>query len=98
MSRLSHKKGRKSNYVKSLQNENHTEVRRRALLREGFKCKLCEQRIRLELHHIDYRYLGNELDNMNWVVILCDIHHQAVHNSPAHKWNPKNYNKKDVNQ
>ena len=58
MTRLQHKKGRKSNYVKSLNNENHFEVRRKALLRDGFHCKLCDKRISLELHHIDYKYLG----------------------------------------
>lgn len=97
MGRLQHKKGRKSNYVKSLNNENHLEVRRRALFRDGFHCRLCEQRIRLELHHINYNFLGKELENLQWVVILCETHHQFVHNTPNHKWNPKNFNKVDVN-
>lgn len=97
MSRLKHKRGRKSNYSKSLNNENHREVRRRALLREDFHCKVCEKRIRLELHHIDYKYLGKELQNMKWVVLLCEDHHQEVHNDLRHKWNPKNFNKKPYN-
>jgi 5-methylcytosine-specific restriction endonuclease McrA len=97
VSRLQHKRGRKSNYSKSLNNPNHKEVRRRALLREGFKCKVCPAKIRLELHHIDYNFLGKELDNMNWVVILCDKHHQEAHNDINHIWNPKNFNKKKQN-
>lgn len=90
MSRLQNKKGRKSNYSKSLNNENHLEVRHRALLREGFKCKLCDKRIQLELHHINYKHLGNELNNMEWVVIVCGDCHQKIHNNQSHKWNPKN--------
>ena len=94
MSRLQHKRGRKSNYAKSITNNtSHSEARVKALLRENFHCKLCEKRIGLELHHINYNFLGKELQNMEWVVILCSEHHQSVHNSPAHKWNPKNFNK-----
>lgn len=94
MSRLQHKRGRKSNYSKSLNNENHLEVRRRALLREGFACKVTGKKIGLELHHIDYKYLGKELENMEWVVIVNSEVHQQIHNDINHKWNPKNPNKK----
>jgi len=90
MSRVQHRKGRKSNYLKSLQNDNHLEVRRRALLRDGFACKLCGVKIKLELHHIDYRYLGKELENMQWVVVLCEDCHQLVHRDINHSFNPKN--------
>ncbi len=97
ISDIQYKRGRKSNYLKSLNNENHREVRNRALIREDFHCKLCEKRIRLELHHIDYEFLGKELENMQWVVILCEDHHQYVHNTPGHKWNPYNFKRTDIN-
>jgi hypothetical protein len=58
------------------------------------KCKLCDKKIGLELHHINYQYLGKELLNMEWIVILCSQHHQEVHNLSSHIWNPKNFNKK----
>jgi len=44
MARLNHKAGRKSNYLKSLNNDYHREVRRRAFFRDGFKCVDCGDR------------------------------------------------------
>lgn len=94
MARLNNKRGRKSNYLKSLNNDYHRSVRERALLRDGFRCKLCDQRHRLELHHISYEHQGNELEHMETVVILCETHHQEAHNDPNHVFNPKNPRKK----
>lgn len=103
-SRLQHKRGRKSNYVKSLNNDNHKEVKIRALLRDNFQCREngCSCKIGLELHHITYflngeNYIGKELENLQWVVIVCANHHQKIHNNISHKWNPKNFNKKPYN-
>ncbi len=102
MARLQHKRGRKSDYVKSLNNDNHREVKRRALLRDKFSCKVCSSKIKLELHHITYKlngtdYIGKELENLEWVVILCETHHQEVHNKTDHIWNPRNFKKQPVN-
>lgn len=101
MSRLKHKRGRKSNYVKSLNNDYHKEVKRKALIRDNFKCKLCGSTLFLELHHITYyfegkRIIGSELSVMNCVVILCSECHQLVHNDEKHKFNPKNRGKEYV--
>lgn len=95
MSRLQHKKGRKSNYSKSLDNDNHREVRRQALIRDNFECKICKSKLFLELHHISYYanghcIIGNELNNMEWVVIVCSEHHKQIHQDLNHVWNPKN--------
>ncbi len=105
IARLSHRRGRKSNYVKSLNNDNHREVKRRAMLRDGFQCREygCNCKIGLELHHITYylngkSYIGQELENLQWVVILCGTHHQNVHNTISHKWNPNNRNKQSANK
>jgi len=102
MSRLSNKKGRKSNYSKSLNNDYHKEVRRKALLRDNFKCKICSSVLFLELHHIAYyidglTIVGIELEFMPWVVILCCECHQKVHNDKTHYFNPVNVNKKQYN-
>jgi 5-methylcytosine-specific restriction endonuclease McrA len=98
MGRLKNKRGRKSNYVKSLNNDNHREAKRKALIRDKFMCKLCTNRIYLEYHHISYHVLGKELkgDNLKWTVILCENHHQEVHNNLNHEWNPKNPHKKSL--
>jgi 5-methylcytosine-specific restriction endonuclease McrA len=102
MSRLKHKRGRKSNYVKSLDNDYHREVKRKALVRDGFQCKICSSTIFLELHHISYyinniNIIGKELQYMEWVVILCEKCHPEVHANLRHRWNPKNWDKEPIN-
>lgn len=103
MSRLQHKKGRKSNYAKSLNNDYHKELRRKVMLRDNFACKLCGSKLFLEMHHITYyqngiSIVGNELEFMGWLVMLCADCHQLVHNDKSHKFNPNNPLKKQFNQ
>lgn len=98
MGRLKHKKGRKSNYLKSLNNEYQRTVRERCLIRDRFQCRICGKKTNLERHHITYyingqSIVGSELDYLEWNVILCENHHQEVHDDINHKWNPKNKNK-----
>lgn len=98
MSRLKHKRGRKSNYLKSLNTDYHREVRRKVLIRDNFKCKICESTLFLELHHISYyvnseNIVGKELQYLEWLVILCAECHQLVHDNIRHQYNPKNKNK-----
>lgn len=98
MTRLKHKRGRKSNYVKSLDNAIHKEAKSRALLRDNYKCKLCPSKLYLEYHHINYDIQGKELenDNLRWTATLCADCHDAVHKDLNHPWNPKNKHKKDI--
>ena len=103
MPRLQYRRGRKSNYLKSLNNDYHKEVRRRVFVRDGFICrnKGCGSKLFLELHHIAYylpigeSILGHELegDNLKWTVTVCDECHPAIHKDPCHIWNPKNKDK-----
>ena len=83
MSRLQHKKGRKSNYSKSLNNEYWHEVRRRALIAADFKCQFanCDEVIGLETHHTAYfvngiSIIGKELEHMCCIKMLCEKHHK----------------------
>jgi hypothetical protein len=105
MSRLQHRRGRKSDYVKSLDNDYHREVRRRVLVRDGFRCRNngCGSKLFLEAHHITYyingqSIVGHELedDNLKWVVTTCGRCHPAIHRTPDHIWNPKNKNKRHI--
>jgi hypothetical protein len=104
LSRLQHKPGRKSNYAKSLNNDYHREVKRRALVRDRH-CRYegCASILYLEAHHITYYVNGESIvshelegDNLKWVVTLCGKHHPAVHGNLNHKWNPKNRNKQPI--
>ncbi len=104
MARLQHKRGRKSNYLKSLNNPYQKRARERCLIRDNFKCKICGAIAPLEWHHIAYyingvSILGKELenDNLKWTVMLCESFHQAVHNDINHRFNPKNVFKVSAN-
>lgn len=97
--RLKHKKGRKSNYVKSLNNEYWREVKRRVLVRDRscrniINGKICESKLYLERHHVTYytetgiNIRGKELNYLKYVILVCSDCHDKIHNS-RHKWNPK---------
>ncbi len=92
MARLNHKRGRKSNYVKSLNNSSHKEGKRLALQRDGSKCRRCSSTTNLEYHHISYHISGKELekDNLKWTVIVCGKCHESIHKKILDDWNPKN--------
>ena len=105
MARLNHKRGRKSNYVKSLNNDYHKEVRRRVLIRDGFSCRNqgCISQIYLETHHITYYVAGRSIvgreledDNLKWLVTLCAACHEQIGKNQYHKWNPKNPTKQPI--
>jgi 5-methylcytosine-specific restriction endonuclease McrA len=102
MSRLQHKKGRPTNYRKSLKaNPYWDEVKGKVRLRDNFQCVECHSMIRLETHHITYyvngkSILGAELDHLCWLVTLCEDCHQKVHNNRNHRFNPSNKNKVNI--
>ena len=103
MGRLKHQRGRPSNYRKSLQENAYWEkVKRKVRIRDNFQCVVCGGKTRLETHHIAYYVggipvIGRELGNLNWLATLCERHHAAAHPGPAHPFNPKNPEKKDIN-
>lgn len=102
-SRLSKKRGRKSNYVKSLVGQYWETVKRKIRLRDNFSCQICQHKINLETHHITY-YLngstirGKELDNLEWLILLCGDCHGEVHKRKEHPLNPKNRKKLNSKQ
>ena len=99
MSRLKHKRGRPSNYRKTLQQNPHWEkVKRKTRIRDGFRCVLCDSTIRLETHHLTYKIdgrsiVGRELEYPEAVVTVCEDCHAEIHKNPQHKLNPRNHQK-----
>ena len=95
--RLNHKRGRPSNYRKSLNdNQDWPIVKRKVRIRDGFKCVICEAKIRLETHHLTYSkngksIVGKELDNLDVVITVCETCHQEIHSDSKHEFNPINY-------
>ncbi len=98
MSRLSHKRGRKSKYTHSLNDEYWKEVRMRVIARDR-ACKICGSILYLEVHHLTYfangkSIRGHELEHLDKLLLLCGKCHDKVHKDIKHKYNPKNYNKR----
>lgn len=97
MSRLKHKRGRPSNYRKTLQqNPDWEVVKRKTRIRDNFQCVLCSAKTRLEAHHTTYKVngksiVGKELEYLEAVVTVCEKCHEAIHKDPGHKLNPKNF-------
>lgn len=79
MARLANKKGRKSNYAKSLDTEMWRETRRRILLRDKFMCVDCGSKLFLEVHHLTYKFKGDELNNLDTLITLCSDCHKKRH-------------------
>lgn len=85
MSRLQHKKGRKSQYVKSLlANPEWEEAKRKVRIRDGHRCQMCGKDFNLEIHHKKYRVngqsiVGHELKHLDCLVTLCGGCHEKVH-------------------
>ncbi|EKT3963858.1 HNH endonuclease [Flavobacterium psychrophilum] len=99
MSRLQTKKGRPTNYRKSLKSNPYwDEVKAKVRLRDNFKCADCRSIIRLETHHITYyvngkSIVGCELEHLDWLVTLCEDCHEKAHKIANNRFNPSNKNK-----
>jgi len=78
VSRLQHKRGRKSNYALSLNSEYWKEVRQRILARDR-KCAKCGSILFLEVHHKTYKSIGNELEHLGDLILLCSDCHKNEH-------------------
>lgn len=97
MSGLHRKKGRKSNYVKSLNSPEWNLVKRKVRIRDEFTCIIhgCCNKSRLETHHISYMVygfsiVGQEIKYLDWIATLCSGCHKHVHKTGNHALNHKN--------
>lgn len=96
MSRLMHKRGRPSNYLKSLQNDNNwNEVKYQVRCRDGHACLICGKTFGFECHHITYydqgiSIRGRELEHLKWLALVCGSCHSIIHKTPNHPLNPSN--------
>jgi 5-methylcytosine-specific restriction endonuclease McrA len=83
MSRLQHKRGRKSNYSLSLNTEYWKEVKLIIRARDR-RCK-CGSILFLEVHHKTYyingeSIIGREKEHLDCLILLCSECHQKEHN------------------
>ena len=97
MSKLFRKKRNKSKYLKSLDSEKWQKVKKKVRIRDGHTCiiKDCENKSRLETHHITYMVfgfsiVGQEMKYLDWIATLCHGCHKHVHRTGNHPFNHKN--------
>jgi len=79
MSRLQHKKGRKSNYVLSFQNSEYWKEVRTLILARDRSCVHCGSKLFLEVHHITYEHKGFEKEHLGDLILLCSECHKKIH-------------------
>jgi len=89
LSRLQHKKGRKSNYALSLKNQYWKEVRSMIIARDR-DCQKCHSKLYLEVHHKTYfqngiSILGKEKEYLYCLILLCSECHQLEHSKTQKK-------------
>ena len=64
-------------YKEYLLSDHWQEVRRRTLKRDGYRCRMCNTRGQLSVHHRTYERLGSERDSD--VITLCKRCHEVFH-------------------
>lgn len=67
----------KKTYAEYLKTDHWKLTRDKALKRAGYKCQICAETSRLEVHHNDYSRLGGE--NRTDLVVLCSVCHKTHH-------------------
>lgn len=70
-------RGEKGWYAAYLKTRHWHELRRQVFERDGHKCTRCPNRTRLEVHHLTYERLGDEL--LSDLTTLCYDCHRAIH-------------------
>lgn len=60
-------------YLKS----NHWDIKRRGILKNNNRCANCNETLNLEIHHLNYKNLGNE--KLEDLIVLCKNCHKIVH-------------------
>lgn len=68
---------RRERYENYIHSSKWRRRRARALMLGGYRCAKCGTRNKLQVHHLSYAHLGNELDSE--LMVLCRGCHQKVH-------------------
>lgn len=65
-------------YLEYLQSEHWCALRQKALNRDEFRCVICGEDRRLQVHHLRYAEDLREVP-MGWLMTLCEPCHKMVH-------------------
>lgn len=79
-------KSARENYAAYMKSDQWEVRRRAAVVRAGCKCQLCGHRGKLDVHHNDYRRLGQELPED--LIALCRPCHDRFHGKAVYHEKP----------
>lgn len=68
----------KQKYKVYLKSAHWKQLRLKILLRDNYKCRLCGNSSKLEVHHLTYNNKGKE--NLDDLITVCSKCHRDIHN------------------
>lgn len=66
-------------YTKYLNSPEWKRIRNSVLERDNFRCAVCGTSTGLNVHHITYKNIFNEQENLSDLVTLCRKCHKTIH-------------------
>lgn len=66
-------------YYSYLKTKKWAKIRQLVLTRDNNKCRMCERKGLLHIHHLTYEHLFNETTHLDDLVTLCDKCHSDIH-------------------
>jgi len=76
------KKDINKSYPSYLKTKHWKRIRNKVLKRDKFKCKECNNRKSLQIHHLTYEHLFNEENHLEDLITLCSKCHKNKHHEP----------------
>lgn len=64
-------------YIEYLHSDLWKAKRAQAIRDANYKCRICQSMFNLEVHHLSYAHLGNELPEE--LIVVCEKCHEEVH-------------------
>lgn len=65
-------------YHDYIRSDQWAKLRKRAIFRDGFKCRVCPSQKALQVHHVAYPSKWDD-DNLDNLITLCPKHHRYRH-------------------
>lgn len=73
---------KKTDYHQYLQSPQWSSIRLKVLDRDGYRCRVCNSGLDLNVHHRTYDNIGNELEHLYDLTTLCRPCHALFHGKP----------------
>lgn len=78
----------KKEYQAYLRSSWFKRVKEVVMERDNHRCQCCntpDTERRMNVHHKCYDHIGDELNHLDDMILLCSVCHRAIHSAPANK-------------